>query len=572
MYFKPNAMLSQAHLRQQLLRLDGASYKAYQDIKGSYAFPDFTLGIDRVQGDPFASPSQVRVQVPQTIANFPAELYRSRSRAIALRDYLNRQFDQVARSLKQNRGMGSSGLIAITQPGQAILERTAVFVNNDTVEVRFVVGLPALGRRIAGQQAAAMLCEEVPKLVDRALKFAHLAADAIAQHVATAEDADFLRQALAEKKLVAFVADGAVLPRLSGVQDQPLAAAAIAFQSPAALRVKFTCPNRGIITGMGIAAGVTLIVGGGYHGKSTLLQAIAQGVYNHIPGDGREFVVTDPTAVKIRAEEGRSIHNVDLSPFINPLPQGRSTTQFSTPNASGSTSQAANILEAVEVGSQVLLLDEDTCATNFMIRDRRMQTLIAKAQEPITPLIDKIRQLYTDHGVSTILVMGGSGDYFAAADTVIALTDFQPQDVTEPARAIAQQYPSDRIPEGGQHFGPITPRLITPAALIDKDDPKSGKSQVFGVDTLVLGRQEIHLTAVEQLVETGQLRAIAAAIGYLAETSGDRPQPLKELLHLIMTATQTELDNLTKYPQGDLVAFRRFELAAAINRLRSLAP
>ncbi len=570
MYFKPNAMPSQAHLRQQLLRLDGTSYKAYKDIKGSYAFPDFTLGIDRVQGDPFASPSQVRVQVPQSVANFPAHLYCNTSREIALRDYLTRQFGQVARSLKQNRGMGSSGLIAIVQPGQTMLERTAVFVDSERVEVRFVVGLPAFGRRIAGQQAAEMLCGDLPTLVDRALKFAHLNADVIEQHVTTAEDADFLRQALAEQNLVAFVADGAILPRLSGVQDQPLQQAAIAFQAPDSLRVEFTCPNRGIITGMGIPAGVTLIVGGGFHGKSTLLRAIEQGVYNHIPGDGREFVVTDSTAVKIRAEDGRSIHNVDISPFINHLPQGRSTTQFSTANASGSTSQAANILEALEAGSQVLLLDEDTCATNFMIRDRRMQALIAKDKEPITPLIDKIRQLYTDHGVSTILVMGGSGDYFEAADTVIAMTDFQPQAVTDQAKTIAQHYASDRTPEGGQHFGPLTTRMIVPATFTTGDDYKSGKYKVFEVDTIVLGRQEIQLTAVEQLVETGQLRAIAAALVYLAEHYRDQPYLLNDLLNLIMTMiASTGLDSLTPYPQGDLVAFRRFELAAAINRWRS---
>jgi predicted ABC-class ATPase len=563
-------MLSQEHLRQQLRRLDGASYKAYKDIKGSYIFPDFTLWIDRVQGDPFASPSHVRVQVPQAIANFPADLYRHPSRAIALRDYLTRQFAQVARSLKQNRGIGSSGLLAIVPTGQTILERTAVLIDDKTVEVRFVVGLPAFGRRIAGQQAAEMLGRDIPQLVDRALKFAHLDAAAIAQHVANAEDADFIRQALAAQNLVAFVADGAVLPRLSGVQDQPLHQQAIAFQAPPALRVEFTCPNRGITTGMGIPAGVTLIVGGGYHGKSTLLRAIEQGVYNHIPGDGREFVVTHPTAVKIRAEDGRSIYKVDISPFINHLPQGRSTTQFSTTNASGSTSQAANILEALEAGSQVLLLDEDTCATNFMIRDRRMQALIAKAQEPITPFIDKIRQLYTDHGVSTILVMGGSGDYFEAADTVIAMTDFQPQAVTAQAKAIAQQYASDRTPEGGHHFGLLTPRLISPALFACWDDRKPGKYKVFDVDTLVLGQQEIQLTAIEQLVETGQLRAIAAAILYLAEHSSDRPQPLSALLDTIMTAiANTGLDRLTPYPQGDLVAFRPFELAAAINRLRS---
>jgi predicted ABC-class ATPase len=563
-------MPSQSDLRQQLLRLDGANYKAYKEIKGRYQFPDFTLWIDRVQGDPFASPSHVRVQVPQAITEFPPHLYRSFSREVALRDYLTRQFDQVARSVRQHRGIGSSGLIAISSPSQTVLERTSAWIDDETVEVRFVVGLPAFGRRIAGQHAADLLCSDLPQLVDQALKFAQLDGPAIEQHVATVEDADWLRQALEAQNLVAFIANGSLLPRLSGVADQPLQQAAIPFQAPESLTVEFTCPNRGIITGMGIPAGVTLIVGGGYHGKSTLLRAIEQGIYNHIPGDGREFVVTQPTAVKIRAEDGRSIHNVDISPFINHLPQGRSTTQFSTPNASGSTSQAANILEALEAGSTLLLLDEDTCATNFMIRDRRMQALIAKTQEPITPFIDKIRQLYTEQGVSTILVMGGSGDYFEVADTVIAMTDFMPQAVTQQAKAIAMQYPSDRLPEGGQQFGAIAPRLFSPDLLQFGDDPKPPKSKVFDVDTLVLGRQQINLTAVEQLVETGQLRAIAAAILYLADHYGDRPQPLSTLLNTLMADIEAAgLDCLTVHPQGDLARFRRFELAAALNRLRT---
>ena len=387
------------NLKSTLLRLDGASYKAYKDIQGSYQFPDFTLIIDRVQGDPFAAPSNLRVKIPQSIAEFPQQLYQSKSREVALRDYLTRQFDRAANQISSHRGTGKSGLIAITRYGQEVLERTAVFIDDNYLEVRFVVGLPARGRRILGRQAAEMLCEDIPDLVTQALLYQALNAQEIQQQVETIEDADWLRQQLSVKGLVAFVANGAILPRCSGVDFRPLAEEAIPFQSPSSLEVKFNCPNRGLIKGMGIPAGITLIVGGGYHGKSTLLKAIELGVYNQIPGDGREFVVTNPTAVKIRAEDGRSIVGVDISPFINQLPQGRSTTNFSTTNASGSTSQAANIIEAIEAGTELLLIDEDTAATNFMIRDRRMQQLISKDKEPITPFIDKVQQLYTDYNV-----------------------------------------------------------------------------------------------------------------------------------------------------------------------------
>jgi predicted ABC-class ATPase len=343
----------------------------------------------------------------------------------------------------------------------------------------------------------------------------------------------------------------------------------IPFQAPASLRVEFTCPNRGLVTGMGIPAGVTLIVGGGYHGKSTLLRAIEVGVYNHIPADGREQVITQPAAVKVRAEDGRSIAGVDISPFINHLPQGRSTTQFSTQNASGSTSQAASIIEALEAGAKAILVDEDTAATNFMIRDRRMQALIAKDKEPITPFIDKIRQLYTDYGVSTVLVMGGSGDYFDVADTVIAMQDFQPQDVTAQAKAIAHQYATNRAPEGGQQFGSLIPRLLSLASEPTDDRPL--KRKVPDLDTIVLGREEIDLSAVEQLVEKGQLRAIAAAILYLQQHYLDGKQPLPDILDRIMTDIERQgFDHLTSFPEGDFAVFRRFELAAAINRWRNL--
>ena len=560
-------MTTQAALHQFLHQIDQQSYRAYKDLGRSYEFPGFTLLIDRVQGDPFAAPSQFRVQIPQSQAEFPADLFHNKSREIGLRDFLTRQFDRAAESIQQRRGSGRSGLIAIARPGQTMLARSAVLVNAAEVEIRFVVGLPAFGRRVAGMQAAEMLCQDLPAVVERVL-YRSLNAAAVQRQVETAEDADWLRQQLNDRGLVAFVVNGAVLPRRSGVDDRPLVAGSVPFRSPASLQVELTCPNAGKVVGMGIPQGVTLIVGGGYHGKSTLLRAIELGVYNHIPDDGRDRVVTNPTAVKIRAEDGRSVNQVDISPFINHLPFGRSTTQFSTPNASGSTSQAANIVEALEAGAELLLVDEDTAATNFMIRDRRMQALIAKDQEPITPLIDKIRQLYTDRGVSTILVMGGSGDYFDVADTVIAMQEFSPQDVTDRAKEIAQQYRTDRAAEGGLSFGCQTARILTPVPVVDDERPP--KRKVRDLDTIVLGQEEIDLSAVEQVVEKGQLQAIAAALLHLQQHHLHGQQSVVDLLDTAMQLLEAGFDTFSRFPEGDLAQFRRYELAAALNRWRSL--
>ncbi|PSN15189.1 ATPase [filamentous cyanobacterium CCP5] len=557
-------------LRQQLNALDGKGYKAYKALQGSYQFPQFELEINYVQGDPFAAPSRLRILLPQAQAEFPPDCWRSGIRAIALADFLTRQFDNKARQFPSQRGSGKSGQISISSPSQAILPRTAIRVMANTVEVRFRVGLPAFGRRIAGQQAAQILCDDLPAIVQQTLFYRHLDPQAIQQHCNTAEDADCLRQQLVDRGLVAFIADGAMLPRRSGIDDRPMPEG-LAFESPPDLRVSLSCPHGGQITGMGIPQGITLIVGGGYHGKSTLLRAIEAGIYNHIPGDGREQVVTDGSAVKIRAEDGRSIAGVDISPFINHLPQGRSTPAFSTANASGSTSQAASIIEAVEAQAKVLLVDEDTSATNFMIRDRRMQALIAKDREPITPFIDKVGQLHRDLDISTVLVMGGSGDYFDAADCIIAMENYQPQEVTARAKAIAAEYKTDRDPEGGEQFGQPYSRHIQPDGI----DPSRGKREVSlkvrGLNQLSLGYEDIDLSAVEQIIETDQVQAIAAAIVYAQRHWIDGQRSVPEVLFAVAADMERYgLDCLDARLQGNLAWFRPQELAAAINRLRSL--
>lgn len=560
-------------LRRTLRRIDGKGYKAYKDIEGSYGFGDYTLIVDHVQGDPFASPSRVRVRLPQRIAGFPKETYRTKSREIALRDFLTRKFlDATRRFCKGNRGTGKSGLISIDRPGQEILERTSMFVNDEYVEARFVMGLPAFGRRIAGGHAEEMFFQELPRIVRSSLLFKNLDRGELYRHIETAEDADFLRGKLDELGLVAFVADEAILPRASGIDPRPLTRGrVIPFKSPESLRVKVDLPNRGPVTGMGIPKGITLIVGGGYHGKSTLLRALELGVYNHIPGDGRELVVTDPRAIKIRAEDGRRIEKVDISPFINNLPFGQDTTAFSTEDASGSTSQAANIIEALEVGARLLLIDEDTSATNFMIRDHRMQELVSKDKEPITPFIDKVRQLYTDMGVSTILVIGGSGDYFDVADHVICMIEYVPHDLTKQAKAIAEKYKAERKPEGGEHFGGITHRI----PLLHSFDPSKGRREVKisskGLHSIAFGTHNIDLGAVEQLVDISQTRAIGDAI-YYATRYMDGRRTLREIVESVLRDIRTRgLDVLSPRPVGDYAIFRGLELAAAINRLRTLS-
>ena len=564
--------MDKATLQKTLDRIDGKGYKAYKDIRGRYKYGRFELFIDYVQGDPFASPSRMRVRVPQSVAGYPVETFSKESRRIGLENYLLAVFQLVTREVSEKRGSGKSGLIAIDAPGQELLERTAMLVTADFVEASFAVGLPAAGRRVLGRQAVAMLCQDLPRIVETALFYKNNRADMIAKYTAVSEDATALRQQLVSKGLVAFVANGSVLPRRSGVDQRPLRGnTVVKWQSPPELEVMIELPIAGTVRGTGIPKGVTLIVGGGFHGKSTLLNALEHGIYNHKPGDGREFVVTNETAVKIRAEDGRRVEGVDISPFINNLPFGQDTTQFSSDNASGSTSQAANILEAVALNSQLLLIDEDTAATNFMIRDQRMQALVSKEKEPITPFIDRVRVLYETAGVSTILVIGGSGDYFDVADHVIGMDSYEPADRTKEAKAIAEQFSSQRQQESFSPFAALTPRIPLPRSIDPSKGRRDNNIKTRDVETISFGMETIDLSAVSQLVDTSQTRAIADAIWYAQQTYMDGKRPLTEIIELVMRDIEKRgLRVIGSRSNADYAAFRKYELSAAINRLRTL--
>jgi len=561
-------------LNSILKRIDGRGYKAYKDIKGQYKFEKFELCIEHVQPDPYASPSKVRARVRQKIAGFPLSLFKNRIRKIALEDYLARTFYQNIKQIsKGHRGSGKSGFINILPCSQQILERTSIFINEDAVEARFTTGLPAKGRRILSKEASEMFFKEIPHIIENSLFYKNLKSEELNNHIEVAEDAEYIREHLKEKNLVAFVANDSCLPRASGVDDRPLRKErAILFKSPPSLEVSFHPPHKKEIKGMGIPEGITLIAGGGYHGKSTLLNALAVGCYNHIPEDGREFVVSSPDTVKIRAEDGRFVENTDIFPFIHNLPSGEDTHFFSTLNASGSTSQASNIIEALEVGAKVLLIDEDTSATNFMIRDGRMQELVAKEKEPITPLIDKIRLLCKDLKVSTILVMGGSGDYFDVADTVILMDTYKPVDVSEKAKSISKSYKLHRLFEGGSKFGIIKHRIPLPESFRPyrgRGDKVKIKSR--GISEIYFGYEKIDLSLVEQLVEGGQTRSIGELIYYAATEIFDGKITLKEALELIEKRLRGDLpDSMFPFPSGEYAIPRKYEIAAAINRLNTL--
>jgi predicted ABC-class ATPase len=553
-------------LQATLDRIDRRGYGAYKDLHGSYDLGGFTLFIDRVQRDPFAPPSLVRVRTSDN--QFSPKLFTNPVRRVAFEDFLTRGVEGAIRKIvRGNRGSGGSGRVEVQRTSQIVLPRTSMVVAPEHVEARLAVGLPARGRTVDARAARMVLLEELPEVVRCALVPGGVNADRALLHVETVEDGEHLRRQLPDLGLVAFAADGSVLPRESGASDRPLRESAVPFEGPEELRVSVELPNRGEVTGMGIPEGVTLVAGGGFHGKSTLLSALSWGVYDHVPGDGREYVVTRADAVKIRAEDGRSVAGVDISAMIGELPGGGSTENFSTPNASGSTSQAANIAEALEIGTSLLLVDEDTSATNFMIRDERMRELVKK--EPISPFIDLVRPLHRTLGVSTVVVVGGVGDYLDVADRVILMEDYEPGDATPRAREVTSKFPP-RAPLGDREMHPPKGRHVR-ASSIDLRRGRRETARGRGLHTIELGREQVDLSHLEQLAEAGQTETIARVIGKFAAAGKSRS--VEEVFEeALVDISERGLDSLGGYKghPGELSLPRAQELAAAINRIRAL--
>ena len=560
-------MKSSVELKNELFKIDGKGYKAYKVLEGKYDFKKYVLSIDHVQGDPFASPSRVRIIIDNKIAQIPEELFDNKNKAIAVCDFLTRLFSKNIKNQSEKIfGSGKSGLIEISRCPQEILERTAIIRNKNFFEARFYVGFPARGRSVLARELEKIIFNIIPNIVENTFIYKNINKLNLINRVKLIEDQFYIRKNLKEKGLVAFVANESILPRESGVSARPLRNGK-KFISPQALEVEFDTPNRGKIKGMGIPKGITLIIGGGYHGKSTLLRALELGIYNHIEGDGREFVITDESALKVRAEDGRAITSTDISLFINNLPNGKDTIKFNTENASGSTSQAANIIEAIESKSKVLLIDEDTSATNFMIRDDIMQQLVVKEKEPITPFIDVAKSLYKQLGISTILVAGSCGDFFDIADLVIQMDSYEPYEVTAKAKELSRGKVSLR---DDLDISIDFRRVLDKGSI--SEGPKGIKIKTLGKDGLSINKENIDLKSVEQIVDGEQINTIGMAIKFIEDKYSGKDLTIEKIVDEIekdITKNLIDIDNI-KGGNGSLAMPRKQEILCAINRLRTL--
>lgn len=548
-------------LERLCARVEGRPYPAWKDLRGRWQLGDRLLIVDHVQGDPFAQPSRLRLRLDPGL---PPELTTDEAGRVACADWILRELGAALRRLSTQRGSGRSGGIFVYEPGPEVVDRSSVRVDaSGRVEIRLTAGLPARGRRILGHEGLHMLSIDLGQAA-AALRMTDQRVPRLAAHVDSVRRQRGLREQLHDAGLVAFVADGSLLPRTSGIDQAPLAGA-VPLTAPDSLAVTLQAPD-GPVRGLGIRRGITLITGGGFHGKSTLLQAIQRGHLDHVPGDGRQAVVCVPDGVKIRAEDGRAVTGVDISPFLTGLPGGQATSCFSTRDASGSTSQAAAIVEAAESGATLLLLDEDTSATNLLVRDARMRRLIPRECEPITPLVERVQELYGRWGISTLMVVGGVGDFLAVADSVIGMDRWQPHDLGPQARDLAGPAPTPPTPMPGAP----RPRRVHRASL----RPARRRARASSKRQVDHGGEEIDLVAVEQVLDGAHARSLGHALRLLSELQGDEVVALPDLLDELEERLRSggpDVLSVWEEPTGDLIRPRRHEVAAALNRLRALA-
>lgn len=561
-----------ADLESMIKGLKGRGYKAYKELQGrSFDYSPITLRFEHVQGDPFAQPSRLSVSLNLKEAGFPEKFFNTPTRRLAFEDFFLRKINMnLKTSSVVIKGTGKSGVIGVQPTGQAVIVRSGATIREGALELIFFAGLPAGGRTILEKECLRMFKEAIQPVWEQSLFPSALDFSEIDRAIESLEDYEVIQSALKKNDWSSFVANGSLLPRESGDSDLPLSdSRAVRFQAPAGLEACLELPHAGKIGGMPVPNGINLVVGGGFHGKSALLKAIQSAIHPHIYGDGREKIATVRTAAKIRAEDGRPVQPIDLSGFMSDLPAVDSTQKFCTRSASGSTSQAVNILEAIESGSEFLLMDEDACAANFMIRDARMQALVHSDKEPITPFLDRVEEIHNKLGIGILLVMGGCGDYFEPASQVIAMENFLPRLVTEDAKDIVKEDPGKRVKETNLPFPPVARRKRGLQAVSFSRGRKEIVIQARNLSSLVLGQNEVETHFLEQLEEEGQLTVCGWILHRLKKLQKDSAlNDVEGLQKIFCEIDEKGLDSIAPYNTGLFAMPRLQEALAVLNRIR----
>lgn len=415
-----------------LLRdLDGKPFGQLRRLSGVHSDRDIGLVIDHVQGDPYAPASRMRLDLYPSfhphlaIPTDPVE-------RLALEDLFLREFCARLPSESIPAGDGPGGRVRSAHPDETIRPRSASSCGR-ALSLRFSYSFPAQARRLLAEPAAAVLTNRIPAL---ALEIAQLVTpERVREHAAHLRRRQMIRQALDERGLCAFLPAGSITWRLP---DGTPAPGAVALQVPADLSTRLELADGTSLEGLAFPRGVTVLVGSAFHGKTTLLEALGRASCDLGPKDGLSLACAVAATEFVRVEEGRSVAATDLSPFFRRLP-GQNPSSFVSERASGATSQAANLHEALASGAKLVLIDEDASAANFLTRDPRISKLLPDG-ESVIPLAHRAREL-AEHGTSLVVVAGASSEWLSVADRVLVLSSFQPSDVTARAKEVAPDAP-----------------------------------------------------------------------------------------------------------------------------------
>ncbi|MDF7807841.1 ABC-ATPase domain-containing protein [Pontiellaceae bacterium B12219] len=559
-----------------LAELDGQPFSGYQKLIGDFDFSRYVIKCAAINlEDEDAAHPVFSIRVPQTISEIPEYLFDTPVRRTAMEDLLLRRIsDCISRIANYDQNGIARRHIQVSSPNQKILPRNALLLTKEYIEVRIEITLPFQtiivdGEplvSIDGEMAQQIFFEDLPEIVSNSLLYCNIDIAEADEHVNNMEDADRLRQYLGASGQVAFVAEGALVTRLTG-SDLPDYERMSPVEAADELLDEVEVPHSGAVRGFGIPNGLTLILGESNSGRVDLMDAIAQGIYNHVPGDGREHVVTVADAVSIRAEVGRSIQQVDISAFASELLDGGNAASYSTKSAGSFTSQAASTVEALEAGARVLLYDEHSSSSTFLSSDTRVASLLGKSSR--NTLAARARQMVDELGIS--MVVAGSSlvaEFIPIADKILKIENFCISDITEEAKALNIVAPAPVNDTVNLSTMLSRSRWVMPSSI----DPSIGREDLVietdEVDFLQFGRSLVDLDAVRQIADADQARAIGFVLYYAKLRYMDEGYPMREILDLVDRDLSNEgLNALVRDIRGDLARPRRYEVAAAINRL-----
>ena len=559
-----------------MAELDGQPFSEYKQLVGDFDFSRYVLKCTKINltGDEEEHPV-FSVRIPQTIAEVPQYLFDTPVRRTAMEDLLLRRLSSNIESIANydHNGVARRHIHAAS-PNQKILPRNAVQLTKEYIELYVQITLPVRHMVIEGESVISIdgemvqriFFDDLPEIISNSILYCNIDTDEADRFVNSMEDSDRLRQHLGASGQISFLAEGALPSRVAG-SDSPDYERHSAVEIDEDLIEEVEVPHGGTVRGLGIPNGLTLILGESNSGRVDLTDAIAQGIYNHIPGDGRESIVTVADAVSIRSEVGRPVQQVDISAFATALPDGGNPESYSTPSAGSFTSQAASTVEVLEAGARVLVFDEHSSSSTFLSADTRVSPLLGDSSR--NTLAARARQMVDELGIS--MVVAGSSlvaEFIPIADKILKVEDFRITDITEEAKAL-EIVPS-AVANDNVNIGSMLSRSrwIMPSSI----DPGIGREDLViyadDPDFLQFGRSTIDLEAIKQIAAADQARAIGYVLYHAKLRYMDEGYPMREILDLVDRDLSNEgLNTLARDLRGDLARPRRYEVAAALNRL-----